>query len=194
MLRKYIFWGIVLFIISLMIGYFYGHRIFEGTALVEENTVRANNIVNNKIDTNTTVQTSNKEINILPSTKLGFKKLYKACNHTSFEFVELPSELINKNEEEVKKMYEDWNVEEFYENKVILHKEVEGICDEHFLITLGEQFIEIYKFTDKNNSKVLYTTTDISREYLTEQDILKLEKGITLYGKDQLNSALEDFE
>ena len=36
MLKKYIFWGIILFIISLMVGYFYGQRIFGGTILVEE--------------------------------------------------------------------------------------------------------------------------------------------------------------
>lgn len=194
MLRKYIFWGIVLFIISLMVGYFYGQRIFKGTALVEDNTIKSNNIINNNIDTNTVIQTSYEDIKILPSTNLGFRKLYKGCNHTSFEFVELPSELVNKNKEEVEEAYGDWKVEEFYENKVVLYKEVEGICDEHFLITLGEQFVEIYKFTDENNNKVLYSTTDISKEYLTQQDILKLKNGIKLYGKDQLNSVIEDFE
>lgn len=193
MLKKYIFWGIVLFIISVMVGYFYGQRIFEGTALVEEPSSESEDIVINKIDTNQVVQTSYEDIKILPSTNLGFKKLYKGCNHISFEFVDLPSELINKNKEEVEEAYGDWKVEEFFENKVVLYKEVEGICDEHFYITLGEQFIEIYKFTDENN-KVLYITTDIGREYLTEQDILKLENGINLYGKDKLNSAIEDYE
>ena len=36
----------------------------------------------------------------------------------------------------------------FFENKVVLYKEVEGICDEHFVLTLGEQYIEIYKITE----------------------------------------------
>lgn len=194
-MKKYIFWGIVLFMISLAIGYFYGQRIFSGTALVEENTITNNNKVEqNKIPTNTVIQTSYEEIKILPSTKLGIKKLYKGCNHISFEFVELPKELINKTKEEVEKIYKDWKIEEFYENKVILYKEVEGICDEHFLITLGDKFVEVYKFTDENYNKILYTVTDISKEYLTEEDIEKLKNGIKLYGKNMLNSALEDFE
>ena len=124
---------------------------------------------------------------------LRLKKLYKDCNHISFEFVDLPSELVNKNKEEIEQVYGDWKIEEFFENKVVLYKEVAGICDEHFYITLGEEFIEIYKFIDENN-KVLYNTTQISREYLTKQDILKLENGIKLYGKDKLNSVIEDFE
>ena len=192
-MRKYIFWGIVLFIISLLVGYFYGQRIFEGTALVEEQSSKNEDLVIDKTYTNQVVQTSYEDIKILPSTNLGLKKLYKGCDHISFEFIDLPSELINKNKEDVEKAYGDWKVEEFYENKVILYKEVEGICDEHFFITLGKEFIEIYKFTDENN-KVLYTTTDVGREYLTEQDILKLENGINLYGKDKLNSVIEDFE
>ena len=190
MLKKYIFWGMILFIISLMVGYFYGQRIFEGTALVE-NTVISDDKINEEKDE--IVPTSYEDIKILPSTKLGLRKLYKDCNHTSFEFVELPSELINKSKEEVEKKYGDWKVEEFFANKVILYKEVPGICDEHFFLTLGEQFVEIYKLTDKEN-KILYQNTNISREYLTEQDILKPENGISLYGIGQLNSTIEDFE
>lgn len=193
MLRKYIFWGIILFIISLLVGYYYGQRIFEGTALIEETNDKDENVVIDKIDANQAVQTSYEDVKILPSTNLGFKKLYKDCNHISFEFVDLPSELINKNKEEIEEVYGDWKVEEFFENKVVLYKEVPGICDEHFYITLGEEFVEIYKLTDENN-KILYDTTQITREYLTEQDILKLENGINLYGKDKLNSVIEDFE
>ena len=192
MLRKYIFWGIILFIISLFVGYYYGQRIFEGTALVEEKS-NDKYIEINKIDNDDVIKTSYEDIKILPSTNLGFKKLYKGCGHISFEFVDLPSELINKNQEEIEEAYGDWKVEEFFENKVVLYKEVQGICDEHFFITLGENFVEIYKLIDDNN-KILYATTDISREYLTQQDILKLQNGISLYGKDQLNSVIEDFE
>ena len=192
-MKKYIYWGIILFIISLIVGYFYGQRIFEGTALVEEQGSKKEEVTTNQINMTQVIQTSYDEIKILPSTNLGIKKLYKGCKHESFEFIDLPSELINKNKEEIQEAYGDWKVEEFFENKVILYKEVEGICNEHFLITLGQEFIEIYKFTDENN-KVLFETTNISREYLTEQDILKLENGIKIYGKDKLNSVIEDFE
>ena len=194
-MKKYIFWGIVLFVISLCIGYFYGQRFFSGTALVEEKNIQSkDNIIKNNVDIDTVIETNNVEVKILPSTNFGLRKKYKVCNHMSFEFVDLPVELVNKNREEVEKLYEEWDVEEFFENKVVLYKEVEGICEEHFFITVGEDFIEIYKFIDENNNKVLYYTTDISKEYLAKEDIIKLEKGITLFGKDKLNSVIEDFE
>ena len=192
MLRKYIYWGIILFFISLIIGYFFGNEMFLG---VNSNIINTNNNINKVEDTtNTVLPTIAREIKILPTTKLGLKKYHKSCNHISFEFVELPEEFINKTEDNIKAEYPEWDIEEFYENKVILYKEVEGICDEHFFITLGNEFIEIYKYMDENNNKLLYKTTDLSKNYLTAEDIEKLEKGIILYGKDRLSSVIEDYE
>lgn len=169
-------------------------RFLHGTELVSGEKKEDNNIEEEILSENIVIQTSYDETKILPSTNLGLKKLYKGCNHTSFEFVELPSELINKTKSEVEQLYTEWEVEEFYENKVILVKEVQGICEEHFIITVGNEFVEIYRIVDENKNKILYNTTDISKEYLTEEDIQKLEEGISIYGKDQLNSVLEDFE
>ena len=46
---------------------------------------------------------------------------------------------------------------------------------------------------DENNIK-LYKETEIAKEYLTQDDIQKLEIGILVYGRGQLNSIIEDFE
>ena len=144
--------------------------------------------------TNEVLPTVSKNTKILPSTNLGLKRKHLGCNHISFEFVDLPVELINKTEDEVVQLYKEWKIEEFFENKVILYKEVEGICDEHFYINLGEEFIQIYKIIDEKENKVLYKITDVNRNYLTNEDIKKLEDGIKIYGKDQLSSVIEDFE
>ena len=190
-MKKYILWGIILFIISLIIGYYYGQTFFltSGINLEKEDKLQEDTITENIV-----IETSYEEIKILPSTKLGLKKTYKGCDHTSFEFVELPSELVNKTKAEVEQFYKEWEIEEFYENKVILTKEVEGICEEHFVITIGDEFVEIFRVIDKEKNTMLYNTTDISKEYLTKEDLEKLEEGISIYRKDQLNAILEDFE
>lgn len=190
-LKKFIILALILFLISSVIGYYVGDKIFnkEKNIVIENVDMITKNDKQDEI-----ITTGGKEIKILPSTKLGIKKKYKECNHISFEFVELPTELINLNKEQVEQKYPEWEIEEFEENKVILFKEVEGICDEHFLIQLGEEFVEIYRIIDKKESKVLYKKTQISSQYLTEEDIEKLKNGIVIYGKDQLNSVIEDYE
>lgn len=189
-MRKYIYWGIILFVISVVIGYFFGNDIFLGINSMK-NTSK---VKENLQQTNEVLPTISREIKILPNTNLGLKRKHLGCNHVSFEFVDLPKELINKTEDEVKTLYKEWKIEEFFENKVILYKEVKGICDEHFYIGLGEEFIEIYRVIDEKENKVLYKKTDVSKNYLTEEDIKKLEEGIKVYGKDILSSVIEDFE
>ena len=189
-MRKYIYLGIILFIISVAVGYFFGNDIFLGI-----NRIRVTNDVSkNEVQANEALPTISKNIKILPNTNLGLKRKHIKCNHISLEFVDLPKELINKTEDEVKTLYKEWKIEEFFENKVILYKEVKGICDEHFYIGLGEEFIEIYRVIDEKENKVLYKKTDVSKNYLTEEDIKKLEEGIKVYGKDILSSVIEDFE
>ena len=190
-MRKYIYLGIILFIVSLLIGYFYGNDMFLGVDFEESNTVDKENNINLA---NEVLSTISRDIKVLPTTKLGLKRKHMGCNHISFEFVDLPKDLINKTEDEVSQLYKEWKIEEFFENKVILYKEVEGICDEHFYIGLGKEFIEIYRIIDEKQNKVLYKTTDVSKMYLTEEDIKKLEDGISIYGKDILSSVVEDFE
>ena len=187
---RYIRWGIVIFMLAISAGYFWGDNIFCGINGMKN----VDNSSKNIILKNEVLPTISKEIKILPNTNFGLKRKHIECNHISFEFIDLPTELINKTEDEVKNLYKDWKIEEFYENKVILFKEVDGICDEHFYITLGEEFVEIYKIIDKKESRVLYKTTQINKMYLAEEDIKKLEEGISIYGRDILSSVIEDFE
>ena len=66
------------------------------------------------------------------------KKYYDECGHFKFQYAELPVELINLTKEEVEDLYDDWEVEEFSSNSVVLCKEINSICDEDFFIKLGE--------------------------------------------------------
>ena len=59
---------------------------------------------------------------------------------------------------------------------------------------MENEFVEVYKFANNGKDKLLYKTTDINKKYLTEQDIERLEEGLNVYGKDLINSTLEDFE
>ena len=67
------------------------------------------------------------------------------------------------------------------------------MCEEHYVLRLGKENVEIYRMEGFNDLYLL-KTTDITREYLTKTDIVNLEEGIFIYGNGNLNSALEDFE
>ena len=67
------------------------------------------------------------------------------------------------------------------------------MCDDHYALKLGEKNIEIYKMVEAEDFELI-KETNISKEYLTKEDLEKLEEGIFVFGISNLNSALEDFE
>lgn len=193
---------ILIFIISMCIGFLLAKimqdnnkNIASESGISENYIVSENIILQNTINTinSNILETSFDEDKIEIDTKLILRKNYLDCNHIISKEVELPKELVNLTEEELKEKYIEWNIEEFDDDKVILYKNIYGLCDEHFIIESGEEFIEVYSLTEEYD-KELYQTTNISIEYLAEEDLEKLKDGIYVYGSQELNSTLENFE
>ena len=45
-----------------------------------------------------------------------------------------------------------------------------------------------------DGSESVYEKTNISSEYLTETDLINMQDGLEIYGKEELNQIIEDFE
>ena len=101
--------------------------------------------------------------------------------------------MINSTRLDVEKSYPEWEIEEFSSKNLVLSQKIDNLCDEHYVIKIGDDDnIAVYHITDTGEE--LYKNTNISKEYLTSTDIDNLEKGIYVYGIGNLNSAIEDFE
>ena len=77
--------------------------------------------------------------------------------------------------------------------KITLYKEFDDVCGEHFKLKVEDGKIVVYK-ENNNGSETLYEKTNISSEYLTEADLLNMQDGLEIYGKEELNQVIEDFE
>ena len=121
------------------------------------------------------------------------KKYYIQCEHTINEYVELPQELVNLTEEEVQAQYPDWEVIGFESGKLTLYKEIDDVCGEHFKLKVEDGKVVVYLLNDDGTESV-YERTNISSEYLTETDIINMQNGLEIYGKEELNKIIEDFE
>ena len=141
---------------------------------------------------NTTAVTSIEE-KVAANAILILKKYYAQCDHTINEYVELPQELVNMTKEEVQTHYPDWKVIGFEKGKVTLYKEFDDLCGEHFKLKIEDGKVVVYS-TNKDGSESLYEKTNISSEYLTETDLINMQDGLEIYGKEELNKVIEDFE
>ena len=124
---------------------------------------------------------------------LVLKKYYQNCEHTINEYVELPQELVNMTEKEVQSEFADWEVIGFEKGKLTLYKEFNDVCGEHFKLKVEDGKVVIY-IVNTDGSESLYEKTNISSEYLTETDLINIQEGLEIYGKEELNQLIEDFE
>lgn len=196
-MKKIIFLGILVFIVSLGIGYIYSSVFFNSDKVnMQAEQFELNQIKDYAVQNYTKLQTleaSTDTEKVSPNANFAIKQYYDECNHFNFKYSKLPKELVNLTRQEVEDYYEEYEVEEFDSNNVVLSKEINGFCDEHFYIMLGDEHIEIMQL-DTNGSFIPYQETEISKEYLPQEDIEKLEEGIYVYGSGNINSVLEDYE
>lgn len=142
---------------------------------------------------NEILQTNVQEEKISPNASITLKKNYKKCGHMTSQYLEISEELVNKTKEDLQKKYEGWNIEKFSDTEIILNKEEEGECGEHYIVRDNNGKVTVYEMLEDGSEKE-YEITDISTEYLTETDKINMQKGIQVNGKQALNQLIEDFE
>ena len=198
--KKWIICIIITIIIGLSIGiglavYSSSNGETEDMDLLSEKELADSEETNSNILQNTTntVETSAIDANISPNAILIKKTYYEACDHLIREAEDIPEELVNKTEEDVKEAYSDWKIEEFSPTQIILYKTQSGNCGEHYFVQEHNGVIGIY-ITDEYGVKTLQEDTEISTQYLPEEDLTNLKAGIEIIGKTNLTEFLEDYE
>ena len=139
------------------------------------------------------IQASTNKEKISPNCFITFKINYKKCGHEINKYEKIEENLVNKTKEELQKVYSDWEIEDFSDSNIVLSKNEEGYCDEHYLVQDKEGKIEIYKILE-DGTKTKFQETEISTEFLSEADKEQIKEGIRINGKQKLNQLIEDFE
>ena len=154
--------------------------------------IESNRLLNQSIQ-NDVVATNQSNVKLSPNATICFEKHYKECGHTIIEKETIEDDEVNKDEEYFKTAYSDWEIESFSADEVKLYKELDGTCDQHYLITIKDNNIAVYTI-DEDGNTTLKEETDIPIQYLPEEDVRLLEQGITANGQNELAKKLEDFE
>lgn len=139
------------------------------------------------------IEANSSEEKISPTGSMTLKRYYEQCEHTINEYIDIPQELVNKTKEDLQKQYENWEIEQFSSNNIILYREFDSSCGQHYILRNDNGKITIYLVTE-NNEEQIYEHTEISIEYLTDKDKAEIENGIRVNGKEELYQKIEDFE
>lgn len=195
--KKWIICVIITIILGLIIGgciavYSEKNRNnTEGTEFVSEKELADTSKAN--INSDNLIETSSVENIVSPNAVIVKKIYYKACDHLIRKVEDIPEELVNKTEEDIKEIYTDWELEEYTPTQITLYKSMSGNCGEHYFVQEHNGVIGIYT-TDEYGVKTLKEDTEISTQYLPEEDIQNLKAGVEVVGHTKLIEFLEDYE
>ena len=189
MSKRAIFIFILIFIIFFMVGF------------TVQNIMRQNNMGNNGTDGNVvniiddkeTIEVNSSDEKTTPNTVLILRKKYAKCGHTTSSRATMPEEMVNLTKEEIAEKYPNWEVEEFSKDQIVLLKNADSFCGEHYLLIEEDGNINLYMI-DEAGEKRFKRKVDIATQYLPETDRITLRNGLMVYGTDSLNKILEDFE
>lgn len=195
-MKKWIY--VIIVVVIIIIAIFVGNMLFKSndntnTENQVQNNIKEQDEVEENIFTNDISVSSIEQEKISPNAVLILKKHYEECNHTIKEYAKMPEEYVNLNQEELAKKQENWQIEEFSKDEVTLIKDVTSVCNEHYVLREKDGIIAVYQIHE-DNTETLKEETGIAVEYLTDIDKLRLEEGIRIYGEEELNSTLEDYE
>lgn len=200
-------WIIILVVAIIIIG------IISGLAIYNKNEKSQNNIIENEINkisekvtdecteeyeelerqAKLDIETNSSEEKISPNCLITLKRYYNECQHTINEYIDVPQNLVNGTQEDLEKEYPNWEIQKYSSNEIILYREFDSNCGQHFILRNDNGKITIYKINEEMQEEV-YEKTEISVEYLTETDKVEIQNGIRVNGVEELNQLLEDFE
>lgn len=133
------------------------------------------------------------EEKVSPNAKITTITYYDTCGHSVTKTEEAKIEYINLSKDELKKKYDNCEIRKFTPELITFYKEAEGICDEHYVLREKDGVIAVFAL-DENGTEILRYTTETGVQFLPLTDLEKLKGGIKVFGKDNLNSVLEDYE
>lgn len=140
------------------------------------------------------IQASSQEsVRLSPNASVVYETKYEKCGHVSRQYKNITQDLVNKTERDINELYPDWAVKEFDSTELVLLKSESGECGEHYILRDVDGKV-VVNLLNENGEEKEFEKTDISIEYLTDTDKIDIEKGLKVYGKENLSQIIEDYE
>jgi len=138
------YWAILMVIIIAIIGFLMGiylHRVssvnrrterdYAETKKYEEDVQIAEIIEQGLL---TAIEASQREERTSPGCMVTMRTFYKDCEHALENTAIIEEQFVNLNEEEFRKEHADWEIQEFTSNSIVIYREINDFCGEHYRI------------------------------------------------------------
>lgn len=145
-----------------------------------------------QIETVTTVEAMEEVPAIQDGTIITYEYYYNKDEHTKIDSFEAPYYMIGMTEEEIIAQFPDYELKSFTNEEVVLYKEFDEAYYNTYTISIYGDDLVLYYGDEKDDSNIIQTVK-VSTSALPEEELAKLEEGITVYGEEELNKLLESY-
>ena len=140
------FFTIVIFMLGLSMGMYYGVTNNEKEVVEERNPIDSvqDVIIKNvqseyQKEIEILEETISTEERVSPYAKMAIEKEFTKCGHTTVKVMDVPKELINLTREEIEEKYSGWDVKEFSTNEFTLFRLIDANCEDHYVLKENER-------------------------------------------------------
>lgn len=117
---------------------------------------------------------------------------YSVCGHTIKESGTVTKDISSLTEMQFRTAYSDWNVERFSTDEIMISKEFNEKCPNHYVVKEREGKVSVY-YQKPVNGATLKEMTNIPILNLSNEDQKRLKAGIEVNSNQSLAELLEDF-
>jgi len=190
----------ILLVLTMMVGG-YALGIYIGQHRLEENL--KNNNEDQGFETMQATKQDDREIVgkgfsvadiINENTLLIFETNYTACNDKRVEERKANEDEIGLNRQELESNFPEWDVYEFSSSKVILTKELDDYCPNHFILKDKDGMIVIYMPSKGENESRSIQNTQIPINKLPPDFQDEIRKGLVIDSLQEIEYFLESLE
>lgn len=105
-----------------------------------------------------TVKANTQEEKTSPNCSLTIKTYYPKCGHTKSEYTNLPQDFVNLSKEEIQEKYQDYEIQDFATNAIVIYQEKQGDCGEHYRVKDKNGTVTIYQVLEDGTEQEMETT------------------------------------
>ncbi|NLK37005.1 MAG: hypothetical protein GX299_02850 [Epulopiscium sp.] len=128
---------------------------------------------------------------IQPYTQMVYQYYYPQDGITKVQEEVPPYFLLDLTLEDVKRLYEDWQIISFSDKKVIMRRSMDGNSDERYILGQQDGSVAVF-YEEEKNGISLHELTKIPVSSLPQEDQERLQEGIFVLGDENLSKVLAD--
>ncbi len=178
-------------IVFFIMSFYFGYQLMERRIVSQHLSEEPDNTSNDDIEI------IREENRISPNTIIEQRNHYKECGHLIINTGLAEDDAINLTRDE----YEDYlnthnpdtRLISFSGTKVVIYKEMNHLCQEHYIVGEHNGYIAIFSI-DESGERILYKSfTDYPINILIDIDQDKLKEGIRVDSEEELSETIENF-